>query len=76
MASGRALRLHTSSLWPMKVTGFSRILGAGSQSHRSMEDPSTLYRMGCYFDVIFMDYLTVTKSQLTLMYVFYFLKKL
>lgn len=52
----------------MRVTGNSTTLIAGSPSHQSREDQSILCRMDCYFEVIFISYLTLMESQSILTY--------
>jgi hypothetical protein len=54
----------------MKDTGVLITTVAGFHFRHKQEDPSTLYRMGYYLELIYINYLTATPFQLILMYVY------
>jgi hypothetical protein len=70
MASGTALKLHTSSHWLRNVTGLTSTTVAGFQFYRIKEEPLTLCKMDSCLGLIFTNYLMATSSQSTLTYVF------
>jgi hypothetical protein len=53
----------------MKDTGVLITTVAGFHFRRKQEDLSTLYRIGYYLDLIYINYLTATPFQLILIYI-------